>query len=290
MTRNWRIPHLLTKTSKLHPSTNLPTNNTDNMSILITGSTDGFGLEAARQLVHAGHKVYLHARSPQRAADAEKACPGAAGTFVADLSTVEDTKKLAAQANEIGTFDAVIHNAGAYLGPFRKTETGLGAMPMQVFVNLLAPYILTCLMNKPKRMIYISSVLHKQGDPSLRDMFWFERGEEQWQDLQSYCDTKLQLNMLANAVARRWRDVSVNCIHPGWVATKLGGQQAPDRLEDGVETYVMLARGDYDQSLTGKYFEPKQKLGEHLPPAEDVNLQETVVQVLEKQTGLKIPA
>ncbi|KAL4733883.1 hypothetical protein BDV11DRAFT_199293 [Aspergillus similis] len=258
--------------------------------ILITGSTDGFGLEAARQLVQLGHQVYLHARSTQRASDAEKACPGAAGTLIADLSSVDETKKLAEEANKIGTFDVVIHNAGLYLGPFRKTpDTG---MPAQVFVNVLAPYILTCLMHKPKRLIYISSILHKQGNPDLKDMFWFERGEEKWNDFQSYCDTKVQVNLVANAIARRWKGTNVLTVHPGWVATKLGGAQAPDRLEDGVETYVKLAVGNYDQSLTGAegYFEPRGKLGEQVPACKDVDLQEKAVQALEKQTGLKIPA
>jgi NAD(P)-dependent dehydrogenase (short-subunit alcohol dehydrogenase family) len=96
--------------------------------------------------------------------------------------------------------------------------------------------------------------------------------------------------LLANAVARRYKDTSVLSVHPGWVATKLGGQGATEKLEDGVETYVMLAEGDYDQSLTGKYFEPKRKLGRPLPVSEDSNLQEKVVKACEEVTGLKLPA
>ncbi|KAL4810662.1 hypothetical protein BDV18DRAFT_368 [Aspergillus unguis] len=256
--------------------------------ILITGSTDGFGLESARQLISAGYKVYLHARSTQRAADAEKSCPGASGTLIADFSQLSEVEKFAREANALGPFDAVIHNAGIFLGPFRKTaDTG---MPLQVFVNVVAPYILTCLMDKPKRLIYISSTLHHQGSAdSLSDPFWFERGEKEWDDFRSYCDTKLQVNLVANAVARRWKGTSVTCVHPGWVATKLGGAQATDRLEDGVETYVKLAKGEYDQSLSGVYFEPRAKLARFLPASEDVELQEKMVQILEKQTGLSVP-
>ncbi|KAL4971642.1 hypothetical protein BDW66DRAFT_164949 [Aspergillus desertorum] len=258
--------------------------------ILITGSTDGFGLVAARQLIEKGHTVYLHARSGPRAADAEKACPGAAGTLIADFSSLSETKKFAQEANALGTFDVVIHNAGMYLGPIRKTaDTG---MPVQVFVNVVAPYILTCLMNKPKRLIYISSTLHKLADPeNLDDMFWTRRGEEQWDDFKSYCDTKLQVNLVANVVAKKWKgSTSVATVHPGWVATKLGGQNATDRLEDGVETYVKLAEGDYDQGLIAPYFEPKGKLGEQIAAARDEELQEKVVKLLEGKTGLKIPA
>ncbi|KAL3448009.1 hypothetical protein BJX65DRAFT_307297 [Aspergillus insuetus] len=258
--------------------------------ILITGSTDGFGLCAAQQLVAKGHKVYLHARSAERAASAKKACPGAAGTLIADLSHFAGVNKLANEANEIGTFDVVIHNAGVFLGPQRKMSDM--DLPMQVFVNVLAPYILTCRMNKPKRLIYISSILHKQGEPAnVKDMFWTRRGEDQWNDFKSYCDTKLQLNLFANAVAKRWEgETSVTTVHPGWVATKLGGQEAPDKLEDGVETYVKLAEGDYDQGLVAAYFEPKGKLGEQLSAAGDEKLQERVVAMLEEKTGLKIPA
>jgi len=145
--------------------------------ILITGSTDGFGLEAARQLVERNHTVYLHARNQERANDVKAKCPGAAGVLIADLTSVTETRKLAEEANAIGTFDAIIHNAGLFLGPFRKTpDTG---MPAMVFVNLIAPYILSCLLKQPKRLIFISSTLHKQADTDVKDIFWFERGEKE---------------------------------------------------------------------------------------------------------------
>ncbi|KAF7115459.1 hypothetical protein CNMCM5793_002417 [Aspergillus hiratsukae] len=255
--------------------------------ILITGSADGLGLEAARQLVKRGHTVYLHARNGKRAADARAACPGAAGVLIADLTDVAETRRLAEEANAIGQFDAVVLNAGMLSGPFRKTKTGIPAM---VFVNVVAPYILTCLLQRPKRLIYIASTLHRQADTSVEDIFWLKRGEASFGDFAAYCDSKLHVMLLANAVARRFKDASVVSVHPGWVATKLGGQGGTDKMEDGVETYVMLAEGDYDQSLTGKYFEPKRKLALPLPVSEDVNLQEKVVKACEDVTGLKLPA
>ncbi|CAI7567122.1 unnamed protein product [Penicillium palitans] len=246
--------------------------------ILITGSTDGFGLEAARQLVQRNHTVYLHARNQERADEVKAKCPGAAGVLVADLTSVAETRKLAEEANAIGVFDSVILNAGLLYGPFRKTlDTKVPAM---VFVNVIAPYILSCLLKQPKRLTFIASVLHREANTDVKDIFWLERGEKDFQDFPAYCDSKLHVMLLANAVARRFKGTSVTSVHPGWVATKLGGQGATDKLEDG----------DYDQSLTGVYFEPKRKIGEALPVTADENLQEVVVKACEDITGLKLAA
>jgi NAD(P)-dependent dehydrogenase (short-subunit alcohol dehydrogenase family) len=254
--------------------------------VLITGSTDGFGFEAARQLVERNHTVYLHARSQERADEVKAKIPGAAGVLIADLTSVSETRKLAEEANAIGVFDAIILNAGLLYGPFRKTaDTGVPAMP---FVNVVAPYILACLLKQPKRLAFIGSVLHREANTDLKDIFWFERGEKEFKDFPAYCDSKLHVMLLANAVARRFTGTSVTAVHPGWVPTKLGGEAATDKLEDGVETYVMLAEGDYDQSLTGVYFEPKKKLGEPLAVTKDEDSQEVIVKACEDLTGLKL--
>lgn len=80
--------------------------------IFITGSSDGVGSLAAKALAGSGHTVYLHARNAQRAADARAACPQARDVLVGDLSSVEETKALAGQVNELGPWDAIVHNAG----------------------------------------------------------------------------------------------------------------------------------------------------------------------------------
>src|ERR1700750_2215707 len=108
--------------------------------IFVTGSSDGLGLLTAKDLVAKGHKVTLHARNESRAKDASSACPGAETVLIGDLSSMAETKRLAADANKLGKFDVVIHNAGLYRGGFRKTPEGLPAL---FAVNTLAPYILT---------------------------------------------------------------------------------------------------------------------------------------------------
>ncbi|KAF4484944.1 Short-chain dehydrogenase chyC [Colletotrichum fructicola Nara gc5] len=97
---------------------------------------------------------------------------------------------------------------------------------------------------------------------------------------------------LVNAAAKRLqgKGTSVVAMHPGYVPTKLTKFEAPDKMEDGLETYVMLAEGEYDVSgETGRYFDPKKQKGEPLPATEDVGLQEAVVKALEDFTGLKLP-
>ena len=114
--------------------------------IFITGSADGLGQLSAKSLIYQGHQVVLHARNAQRKEDAIKKNPEAEAVLIADLSTIEETKSLASEVNKIGAFDTVIHNAGVY-----------HASSKEIFpVNTLAPYILTALIHKPKRLIYLS--------------------------------------------------------------------------------------------------------------------------------------
>src|SRR5436190_1908076 len=84
--------------------------------ILITGSSDGLGSLAAQALAKCGHRVVLHARNERRARDAHKACPDAESVLIADLSDLAETKRLAEEANTLGEFDCVIHNAGLFRG------------------------------------------------------------------------------------------------------------------------------------------------------------------------------
>src|SRR5580700_7110277 len=231
--------------------------------VLITGSADGLGKAAAQLLVAQGHDVILHARSPQRAKEALTATPGARDAIAGDLGSIAETKTVAAHANELDPFDAIIHNAGIGYQE-RKRITTIDGLPAIFAVNSLAPYILTCLIAKPKRLIYLSSGLHRSGDPSLRDLTWERRA---WNGYNAYCDSKLHDVILAFAVARKWKDVYSNSVEPGWVATKMGGAGAPDSLEEGPRTQAWLAVSQDPDALTSGHHFYHQHLREFHPAA-----------------------
>ncbi len=219
--------------------------------VFITGSADGLGLMAAQLLVEQGHSVILHARNAQRAEAAHAAVPQAEAVVTGDLSSIAQTRSVADQVNLLGAMDAVIHNAAVgYQEPRRlTTEDGL---PHVFAVNTLAPYILTALMHRPKRLVYLSSGLHRSGDLSLQDLTWEHRP---WRGTQAYSDSKLHDILLAFAVARLWPNVLSNALEPGWVATKMGGPGATDDLDQGHRTQVWLAVSeDPEATVSGGYF------------------------------------
>ena len=252
--------------------------------VFITGSSDGLGRMAAELLIEQGHGVVLHARNEKRGQEAMSAVPGAEAVVIGDLTSIAQTCKVAEQVNALGAFDAVIHNAGiGYREPRRiATEDGL----LHVFaVNTLAPYILTALIKKPKRLVYLSSGLHRNGDASLKDLAWEHRP---WQGQQAYSDTKLHDVLLAFAVARRWPEIFSNALEPGWVATKMGGAGATDNLDAGHRTQVWLAvSDDPGAKVTGEYFYHMRRRAP-IPATRDVGKQEELLEVCRQLSGVEL--
>jgi NAD(P)-dependent dehydrogenase (short-subunit alcohol dehydrogenase family) len=253
--------------------------------VLITGSSEGLGLMAAGLLDHLGHAVTMHARNSQRADDARRALPAAEHVVVGDLASIEETRGVAEQANLLGRYDAVIHNAGVgYREPGRvETVDGLS----NVFaVNVLTPYLLTALITTPSRLVYLSSGMHKGGNPDLDDLQWTAR---RWNGIQAYSDSKLFDVVLAIAVARRWTGVLSNAIEPGWVPTKMGGPGAPDDLSLGAVTQVWLAVSDDPAAtVTGEYFYHQQQRDFH-QAARSVEVQDGLLDACAKLTGVVLP-
>jgi NAD(P)-dependent dehydrogenase (short-subunit alcohol dehydrogenase family) len=254
--------------------------------VFITGSADGLGRLAARLLVAQGHRVVLHARNAARARDAMRAVPGAEQAVTGDLASLEETKELAVQVNALGEFDAIIHNAAIGYQERARGSTPEG-LPRVLAINTLAPYVLTALVHRPKRLVYLGSGMHREGDATLRDLTWATRP---WNGSQAYSDSKLHDVILAFAVARLWPSVQSNAVDPGWVPTKMGGRGAPDDLAQGAETQAWLAVSDDPAAhVSGDYFYHKRPRKAH-PAARDPEVQGTLLAECARLSGVMLPA
>ena len=254
--------------------------------IFITGSSDGLGQEAAKRLVGLGHEVVLHGRNGDRALHAMWAIPGARSALTGDLASIEETRELAEQANAAGPFQAVIHNAGVYRPDSARLDT-VDGLDETFAVNALAPYQLTALMQRPQRLIYLTSGLHQMADPDLSDLQWRKR---RWNGNQAYANSKLFDLALAFAVARLWPRVVSNAVDPGVAPTKMGGRFAPGNLQQGAETQVWLAASDDPEArVTGRCFYHKRTRPVHAA-ASDIAFQDSFLAVCEELTGVRLPS
>ena len=240
--------------------------------IFITGSADGLGKAAARTLLADGHEVIIHVRGEQRLAGVQDLVTQGAAALVADLAVLEQTRDLARQVNARGRMDAVIHNAGVYSDP--------SVLP----VNVVAPYVLTALIQRPQRLVYLSSGMHRGGRPDLEGMDWSGS-----RVTGSYSDSKLFVTTLAAAIARRWPDVFSNAVDPGWVPTKMGGPNAPDDLRLGHLTQEWLATSDAAEARTTDGYWHHQRRVEPHPATRDLAFQAQLLDALARATGVSLP-
>ncbi|CAL5872497.1 uncharacterized protein PFLUO_LOCUS6761 [Penicillium psychrofluorescens] len=250
--------------------------------IFITGSSDGIGLAAAKILSEQGHAVVLHARNADRAASTQKAVPKASAVLVGDLRSISEIKSLAKEANSHKPFDAIIHNAGIGFGSTSSREITADKISAVFAVNTLAPYILTCLMDRPtSRLLYMSSDSHYGGDESLRNVT----------QSHSYGDSKLHDVMLANAFARRWgQQIQVVSMHPGWVRTKMGGAGAPGGMDKPAKALAEWAIGSGQLAglKSGTFFTTSGAESTH-PGAGNVAKQEELLKVCGEVSGVAVP-
>jgi NAD(P)-dependent dehydrogenase (short-subunit alcohol dehydrogenase family) len=253
--------------------------------VFITGSSDGLGLMAARLLAGQGHQVTLHARNAARAADTRAALPTAAHVLTGDLASIAGMREVAAAANHAGRYDAVIHNAGVGYREPARIQTGDGLS--HVFaINVLAPYLLTALMTRPSRLVYLSSGMHRAGNSDVSDLQWVGRP---WNGAQAYSDSKLFDVVLAFAVARRWPGVLSNALEPGWVATRMGGPGAPDDMSQAPVTQAWLAVSDDPAAtVTGQYFYHQRPRQVH-PAAASHSVQDQLLASCAELSGVELP-
>jgi NAD(P)-dependent dehydrogenase (short-subunit alcohol dehydrogenase family) len=239
--------------------------------ILITGSADGLGRAAAETLLGDGHQVIVHTRSAARLATVEPLIRRGASAVIGDLADLDQTRAVADQVNRLGPLDAVIHNAGVMRGPHILS------------VNVVAPYLLTVLIERPQRLVYLSSDMHAGGRANIDDLDWSGQ-----RPTASYSDSKLLLTTVAMAVARLWPDVHSNAVDPGWVPTKMGGRGAPDDLRLGHLTQEWLATSDAPEARTsGGYWYHQQRRTPHRA-ALDPRFQHELLAALGRFTGAPV--
>ncbi len=240
----------------------------DMARIFITGSTEGLGRAAAEALLGEGHDVVVHARDDERLRAVEDLVRRGAGHVTGDLADPDQTRDVAEQVNRLGRMDAVIHNAGVYRGP--------DVLP----VNVVAPYLLTALIWRPSRLVYLSSEEHLTGRPVLRGQDWSGRESEG-----SYPDSKLFVTTLAVAMARVWPEVLSNAVDPGWVPTRMGGPSAPDDLRLGHRTQVWLATSSSGEAMTSGGYWRHEAREEPAPAVLDHEFQAELLVALSDYTG-----
>ena len=164
--------------------------------------------------------------------------------------------------------DAVIHNAGVIGGPHVLS------------VNVVAPYLLTALIERPQRLVYLSRGMHRGGRPSLAGIDWAGQRTNA-----SYSDSKLFGTTLAAAVARIWADVFSNAVDPGWVPTRMGGPGAPDDLRLGHLTQEWLATSDDPEARTSGGYWHHQRRVEPATSVNDERFQDQLIEDLARLTA-----
>ena len=253
--------------------------------IFITGSSTGLGLMAGELLASQGHRVVLHARNAARAEAARRALPEAEAIVEGDLGSIAGAKDVAARVNDLGRFDAVIHNAAVgYRESHHLTGDGL---PHVFAINTLSAYILTALIERPGRLVYLSSGMHHHADANLDDILWARR---RWNGSTAYAESKLHDTILAFAIARRWPGVRSNALEPGWVPTKMGGAGAPDDMSQAHLTQAWLAASDEPEAqVSGRYFYHLRRLAAN-PQADDPAHQDRLIAVCAELSGVPLPA
>jgi NAD(P)-dependent dehydrogenase (short-subunit alcohol dehydrogenase family) len=232
-------------------------------TILVTGSTDGIGLETAKMLASMGHHVLLHGRNPAKLEEADKKVSGLAKggsveSYVADLSRMADVEALAKAVTEKHTqLDVLINNAGIFKTSEPITQEGLD---VRFAVNTLAPYLLTQrllpLLEPSARVINLSSAA--QSPVNLEALAGRVRLSD---DLDAYAQSKLAITMWSRALALSLKDKgpAFIAVNPGsLLGTKMvkeGFGMAGKDIRIGADILIRAALSDEFESASGQYFD-----------------------------------
>lgn len=262
--------------------------------ILITGATDGIGLETAKRLYSEGHTLLLLGRSAEKLAATERMLANSTGTgliytYKADLSRRAEVHSLADAINkEHEQLDVIINNAGVMRVPETVTQDELD---VRFEVNTIAPYLLTKrllpIMGPTSRVINLSSAAQApvemdalRGKIRLRD------------DMSAYAQSKLALTMWNNALA-----ASLGSQGPVFVAVNPGSLLASKMVKEGfgiagkslsigADVLTRAALSDEFANASGYYFDnDKGQFGPPHPDALNDQKCSEVVAVIEELIG-----
>ncbi|WP_427131601.1 SDR family NAD(P)-dependent oxidoreductase [Pseudarthrobacter sp. S9] len=240
--------------------------------IFITGSSEGLGRNAALALLDDGHELVLHARNDRRVDALIDLTARGARVVVGDLAHTDDVLAVAEQVNSIGRMDAIIHNAGVV--------DGFPLLP----VNVVAPYLLTALIERPDRLVYLSSGMHRGGRADLTGADWSGT-----RSTKTYSDSKLFITAFTMFLARTWPDTFSNAVDPGWVPTRMGGPAASDDLREGHRTQAWLAgSNDPGAEVTGGHWHHMHQQAPH-PATLNQGFQDELIAQLADHSGVALP-
>ena len=232
-------------------------------TILVTGSTDGIGLETALQLANRGHAVVLHGRNEKKVHHAsdliQRATPDAVlQSAHADLADLDAVALMAQDlAARLPKLDVLINNAGVYMTERRISKAGF---EMTLAVNYIAHFLLTALLlpllkkSSEPRVVTVSSIAHTRGRIDFDNL----NGERHFDAYHAYANSKLADALFANELARREPWLASNSLHPGVIDTKLlhtGFDAEGDSVAAGARTSAYVATSPDVKGISGKYFD-----------------------------------
>ena len=262
-------------------------------TILITGATDGIGLETAKMIAPLGHTLLLHGRSANKlaaAAEMVSAIEGAGEikTYQADLTDLDQVRAMADTLNsEFQSIDTLINNAGVFKMSNPETHDGYDA---RFIVNVVAPYVLTKallpLLGSTGRVVNLSSAAQA---PVNMQAF---AAKQILGDGEAYAQSKLALTMwsigLANALGEE--GPMIVAINPasflGSKMVKEAYGRAGHDLRIGADILTRAALSDEFANASGRYYDnDRRAFAQPHPDALDPTKNRRVIETLEQLIG-----
>jgi NAD(P)-dependent dehydrogenase (short-subunit alcohol dehydrogenase family) len=264
-------------------------------TVLVTGATDGIGRATALELARLGARVIVHGRSAKRiqqvVAEIQDAKGVPAEALEADFSSLARVRDCGSEIlRRFSRLDILIHNAGVFEANRRLTIDGFEST---FAINHLAPFLLTHVVlgllrqSTPARIILVSSVTHVNSACDFNNL----QGEKSYDGRKAYSLSKLANALYTIEFAHRLRGsgITVNCLHPGVVATKLlragFGNMSGVSTVRGAETSVYLASSPEVEGVSGKYFVNRQE-ADPSPLATNAAIRTRLWQISEECVGI----